>query len=211
MIWVISLSSWTVSVFRLSACWTILWLKHSFFILSVTFLYECGFWSSCCRSTVISSQNSSDSVFHNVQYSCWFSIQSWAKINSSVFERLTRDLETDSAAEWEFRAAYWMKKAWDEEEASDREALKGEALKGETLKGEALKREALKREASEREALKGGETDKAVMREAVRAWGAEAVTSSSEQFILINKIRSFTSELTCVRVFNLTNNLTTSR
>ena len=191
MIWVISLSSWTVSVFRLSACWTILWLKHSFFILSVTFLYECDFWSFCCRSTVISSQNSSDSVFCNVWYSCWFSTQSWVKINSSVFERLTRNLETDSAAEWEFRAAYWMKKAWDREEALDKEVSEREALK----------REALKRE----------ETDKTVMREAVRAQRAEAVTSSPEQFILINKIRSFTSELACVRVFNLTNDLTTSR
>ena len=76
---------------------------------------------------------------------------------------------------------------------------------------EALKREALKREASEREMLKREETDKTVIREAIRAQRAEAVTSLSEQFILINKIRSFTSELTCMRVFNLTNNLTTSR
>ena len=201
MIWVISLSSWTVSVFRLSACWTILWLKHSFFILSVTFLYECGFWSSCCRSTVISSQNSSDSVFCNVWYSCWFSTQSWVKINLSAFERLTRDLEMNSAVEWGFGTAYWMKKAWDGEEALNEEALKREALKREALKEEALEKGVLKRE----------ETDKAVMKEAVRAWEAEAVTSSSEQFILINKIRSFTSELTCVRVFNLTNDLTTSR
>ena len=72
-------------------------------------------------------------------------------------------------------------------------------------------KEALKREALKREALKREETDKTVMREAVRAQRAEAVISLSEQFISINKIRSFTSELICVRVFNLTNDLTTSR
>ena len=206
MIWVISLSSWTVSVFRLSACWTILWLKHSFFILSVTFLYRCGFWSSCCRSTVISSQNPSDSVFHNVWYLCWFSTQSWVKINLSVFKRLTCNLEMNSAVKWEFRTAYWMKKTWDREEA-----LNEEVSEREVSDEEALEREALKREALKKEVLKREETDKAVMRGAVRAQRAEAVTSSSEQFILINKIRSFTSELACVRVFNLTNDLTTSR